>query len=162
MLQAQQDAQRKAVFREILATLAEITRQKALDGQGFATAAEEKTYFNDHLNYIKSCTVDPNTEGCWAAVFYSGAPNASGYVLANGASLSSINGSILPNRESIGIDWNGTNPPNLGGEDIITITTCWGPASCAADIVGSRPSGPGAIGPNSGTSATLYDWIFAN
>lgn len=169
ILQSNANSQRKAVFRETLATLADMTHQRAQGDQNFASIAEVKTWFSQNLNYVKRCPANPTAEGCWSAAVGGNAGNADGYLLHNGAFISSINGGGLGtgfDRETILVDWNGLNPPNTYGDDIIGLVVCVGPTSCdggGENMGGNGPKGPGSIGPSTaGTSITLYAEIFSD
>ena len=65
VLQSQANSQKKAVFRETLAVVAQLTEARAKNGGQFANATEMQNYFKDNLNYVKRCPANPQAEGCW-------------------------------------------------------------------------------------------------
>lgn len=159
LISSQQSDKRSTIFKETLATLSGLTVEAARQG-GFTSATVEKAFFDERLNYIKRCAVDTGAEGCWNTTDGLGAAgNANGYVLANGASINSINGATLPTRDTVFIDWNGPALPNVEGDDIMSIVICFGPGTCPS-IDGTGANAPGAVGPNSATSVTMYNQLF--
>lgn len=160
LLQNQQDSRRIAVFKETLATISNLNDLMMKDGS-ITTVAAEKAFVKDHLNYAQRCATQPDAEGCWNVPDGFGtAGNADGYILHNGATITSFNGSGLPNYESLGIDWNGpANGPNQEGNDIIYFKICWGSGGCGAYTNGG-PTGPGSMGTYSAGSVALYKSIF--
>jgi prepilin-type N-terminal cleavage/methylation domain-containing protein len=155
VLQSQQNSQRVAVFKETIAALATITEEAARTRamQSESTAS----FFNSRLNYVKVCTTSPTAEGCWASPPIGNNPNA--YVLHSGAAVSSFNAGIGASYETVGIDWNGVLPPNVEGDDILVVLTCFGPANCPT-MLGSGPKVPGTVGPLTAGSVTFYEQIF--
>ncbi len=151
ILNSQQEARKKAVFKETLATLSNLSYAGARDGN-ITSAATEWSYVLNNLNYAKICDTSINAQGCWAPVL---AGNTYGFVLHNGAAIISFNAAPFPN-ESLTIDWNGLEPPNVAGDDILGINICFrGGGACP------NPSTPGQIYVVPGSvSETLYQSIF--
>jgi type II secretory pathway pseudopilin PulG len=164
ILSTQQDARKKAIFKETIATLFELNTKARLDlSSNVATPALQRQFFRNNLNYVKECDTDPAAQGCLASgAPYSDPGNVSAFLLPNGAVLTSINGVPLPNLETIGIDWNGPAGPNVFGDDILSVTVCYGPNPCNAGITAilMGPTGPGAVGPNLDASLALWTEIF--
>ncbi|WP_303674193.1 type II secretion system protein [Vampirovibrio chlorellavorus] len=165
ILSTQQDARKKAIFKECIATLYELNTKARMDlSANVATPALQRQFFRNNLNYVKECATNPGLEGCLeVGAPYSDPGNASAFVLPNGAVLTSINGPPLPSAESVGIDWNGPAGPNTFGDDIISVTVCYGPSACNGGIgpILMGPTGPGAIGPSGNLeSVTLWTEIF--
>jgi hypothetical protein len=136
------------VFKETLATISALSAAAGRDG-GLTDTTSEKAFFRNNLNYVKLCDTDVYTQGCWAEA---AGGNADGYVLPNGASIISING-MLP-EETITIDWNGTAPPNLSGNDRLFFTICLRGTCTNSKLPGHIYVAPG------GTHETLYKSIF--
>jgi prepilin-type N-terminal cleavage/methylation domain-containing protein len=159
ILTSQQEAQKKAIFKETIATVFEITRTAALDTSQVATPSLMKQHFRNNLNYTKECVSNLAAEGC---LVYGDSANTSGFVLTNGAVILSING-VLQGRETIAIDWNGSAGPNLGGDDLLWITACFGPTDCdgGTSPILLGPTRPGAVGPSVDASyVALWREIF--
>jgi type II secretory pathway pseudopilin PulG len=148
IISSQQNGQRKMVFKETLATISALSAAAGRDG-GLTDTTSEKAFFRNNLNYVKLCDTDVYTQGCWAEA---AGGNADGYVLPNGASIISING-MLP-EETITIDWNGTAPPNLSGNDRLFFTICLRGTCTNSKLPGHIYVAPG------GTHETLYKSIF--
>ncbi|WP_373531254.1 type II secretion system protein [Vampirovibrio sp.] len=151
ILNAQQDSRKKAVFKETLAALSNLTYEAAREGS-VTNATTEWSYVLNNLNYAKICDTNLNDQGCWAPPL---ANNIYGFVLHNGAAIISFNAAPFPN-ESLQIDWNGLEPPNIAGEDILAIQVCFrGGELCP------NPSTPGQIYVTPGSVyETLYQSIF--
>lgn len=161
VLKSEADAERKAVFKETLAVLSQLAHIRSItSNQPFANIAELKTYVQDHLNYVKQCPTDVYAEGCW---FTTSAGGEDGYLLPNGAFIISVNGGAGMDRETLAIDWNGLEPPNVSGQDIMLVTMCFGPTNCdtgVSPIIGDRPVKPGAVGPNAVLYENMYNSIY--
>ncbi len=164
ILSTQQDARKKAIFKECIAILFELNTKARLDlSANVATPALQRQFFRNNLNYVKECATNPGLEGCLEVGSpFSDPGNASSFVLPNGAVLASINGPPLPNAETVGIDWNGPAGPNAFGDDLLGVTVCYGPSACNSGITAilMGPTAPGAVGPNSPESVTLWTEIF--
>ncbi len=164
VLSSQQAGQKKAIFKETIATLFELTNKAKLDpASNVGNQSLQLQFYRNNLNYVKECATDPGAQGCLAV----GAPasdggNSSAFVLPNGAVISSVNGPPLSEgRESISIDWNGPTGPNTFGDDTLFITVCYGPSACDSGTLRilMGPTGVGAVGPNAtGGAANTALW----
>ena len=117
-------------------------------------------YFRQKFNFVKSCA-DATKNDCWTPAQQAGydlgtSPEMSIGILANGASvLGPLN---WPNQEmSAAIDWNGPNPPNQIGQDIMVLTICGRFVSHAADTNANCSEGSGTL--VSEGRVTPYSWF---
>lgn len=145
VLQTVSEQQQKAVLREVVATLSAVTF-KAIQNNGAS-----REFFRENLQYQRLCANHPNEEGCWAGNSAGDATNKDGYLLHNGATLTSFNGVL----ESVAVDLNGTTGPNIFGVDQIWLWLCLSPAGCATDIGGTGFKGQGAVGPLASTPSSV-------
>lgn len=121
VLNSQQSAERIAVFKETIAALNEAMYMGLLEG-----AIDDDTigsYFQDHLNVVKICDSNAQTQGCWdPGSDPGGQATAPGIVLHNGAVVAGLddwsNGS---GADTIILDWNGLESPNEHGKDQIIL-----------------------------------------
>jgi prepilin-type N-terminal cleavage/methylation domain-containing protein len=130
VLNSQQADKKKAVIRETIGALNDITYQAVMKRDGL----DDDTfysYFESRLNYVKVCPNNVATEGCWPQAFTT--PNTSdyqGFKLHNGASLSSFTVCCVygsgQEGNLVSIDWNGEDPPNVYGDDQFEVMISWG------------------------------------
>lgn len=170
VLTTQQNSQRTAVFREVIASLYQVAEAGVLEGVFTPTSqdSDQGPYFLDKLNFVKLCSTDSLAQGCWDAaqgdIDYDDAEM--GGVMHNGAAivgLGNSGGNI--GRESVTIDWNGIDGPNLFGDDQMRIDICFGIADNICQIPSPylKTNYPSyQIGPFSGASATLWEQVFAD
>lgn len=147
ILYSQTQQRKMAVFKESIASIQNILVSGRQRGE--LDRANNGTYLLEHLNAIKICPTDSSSEGCWDA----GVQGAlfdeyiePGVTLASGAVISGFNDSNI-NVNGLHLDWNGTQGPNIIGDDQLLVLICIGPAMCTFDIAGSGPKGPGSVGP---------------
>lgn len=164
ILQGQQDAQRKAVFRETIASLYSVFVEGLQAGKiNHDQSAWMTTYILPRMNAIKICPTDSQAEGCWTQPFAPnpGERNSEGYLLHSGASVSGLSGGWEPVadqwEDGIIMDWNGTAGPNVDGEDQMYLVMCIGPKPCWGGVLK-----PGQIVANSAASDTLFTQIFSH
>lgn len=170
VLTAQQNAQRAAVFREVIASLYQVAEAGVLEGVFTPTSDEsdQGPYFLDKLNFVRVFVTDSLAGGCWDAaqgdIAYD--DEEAGGIMHNGASIVGLQGaSGNVGRESVTIDWNGVDGPNLFGDDQMRIDICFGIADNLCQIPSPylKTNYPAyQIGPFSGASATLWEQVFAD
>jgi prepilin-type N-terminal cleavage/methylation domain-containing protein len=113
-----------------------------------AEVAQRRAIFKETIRMIsdaaETLTADPNAPtGFYAAfstrlkILESGITAADGWVLLqNGARLYSLNNAF--NRcDTVGIDLNGTAPPNRIGEDVVGIVVSWAPNNVVSGMTAS-------------------------
>jgi prepilin-type N-terminal cleavage/methylation domain-containing protein len=152
VLTAQQNHQKKAIFKECFEILHKLG-QDMMFSRIADTGPAWRAFVEDRLQFTKKCSTNPQAEGCWSGVG-GDATNISAYVLPSGASMTSFNRSMSYGNESVGIDWNGTLPPNVQGDDQLWMFVCWGTAALCP--VFNSKAGPGVIGPLSAVDEVLY------
>lgn len=108
VLVAQQDAQKKAVFREMYSALTNLGYLQCIQNPGI-TAPALRDKIKQNLNAIKICAVEAN---CGTAGLQTGS-TPTWYLFANGAVVQVGSGLAV----DINIDWNGGAGPNVYGED---------------------------------------------
>jgi prepilin-type N-terminal cleavage/methylation domain-containing protein len=171
ILASQANSQKKAVIREVVAALNDVTYQAVLKRDPALTPANMYVYYRDHLNVVRACPGSvngpANDEKCWTQPFnVSGAFAFQGFVLHNGATLASftnccdLGGGQIGN--TIAVDWNGPAPPNVYGEDQFELILSWG----TVEITdwGSPGYRPGTVLPDytKPASVSFYKSIFDN
>ena len=146
VLQSVEQNNRDAVFKETLAALSDITYSGYLDGSLPAASGSYFSYFQDRLDAQLICD-DIAADGCWSHDYLSGwGPNSGGFLMKNGAAL----GDFQPgtgtgcagNGDGIAIDWNGSDGPNVEGQDQMRVIMNWNNAVCSSVVK------PGAVGPH--------------
>lgn len=140
VLQGQQDQKRKAVMKEVVATLIATGNTGGLTGELNAddSPINAENYFTDHINHVQKC-VPANL--CWdysytAARFdcYPSLSHPSRYPVLkmhNGA-LIQLYFTYSGQWQMVQIDWNGPEGPNLHGEDIFALGINAGPDNIPA------------------------------
>ena len=119
ILNSQQDSKKKSIFKEDIAALSEIVYFGWQDGS--LRTSDMRPYVLNRLNAIKLCPTSPVVEGCYNATFES---NTGAAVLANGSVITDIDRNINCAdgcQDGIVIDYNGTLPPNVEGEDYMFV-----------------------------------------
>lgn len=165
VLSVQQDARKKAVIKEVVAILNQITYLAYSTRDPALTPDTFFAYFRDHMNTVKVCAGDVNDEQCWTQQI--GSPDAygfQGFVLHNGATLTSFtqccdlgNGQI---GNMISVDWNGAEGPNVFGDDQFDLVLSWGTAPITD--WGNPPYRPGTVMPDNAkaSSVALFKQVF--
>jgi prepilin-type N-terminal cleavage/methylation domain-containing protein len=151
ILSSQHNGMKKAIFKEVIATLEQIKYQEIDIGGSTDTSAN---VFLDNLNAVKVFKTNAITEGCYP---YAGSePGAN---LHNGAFVGSLGGwSVGWNGagcvvEGAVIDWNGETGPNTPGDDQLAIIINISNYTC-----GSVPPRHIAASPLFGNAANLALW----
>lgn len=130
ILQGQQNAQRKSIVKETVASFSQIAYEGYLKGE--LDTSNYSDYFLTRLNAIKICPNDSEAEGCWDTGTQPHIANHSDYpgmVLANGAYITGVSGYDFGNGVKCSgqyIDWNGTAGPNIPGQDIVEFISSYG------------------------------------
>lgn len=122
ILISQNGAKRVAVFKEVIATLNVVLQQGRLEG--VVTDSNLGTYYLNHLNAIKICSTNAVSQGCWSpdVTDIASQQAAPGVTLANGAFIAGLDdASSGTGADTIIIDWNGMDEPNVQGEDVMVI-----------------------------------------
>jgi prepilin-type N-terminal cleavage/methylation domain-containing protein len=161
VLQSQQDSKKKAIFRETLAALSDATYMGTVTHEldSATTGATMRAYYSKRLNYVKACTASI-TEGCFATTDVASCQDTSGYLLHNGAGLDEFEGPTLEPGGGIWrglcVDWNGTQGPNLRGDDVMRIVIYYGTGPSLGNAAGT-------VKPNTNAQdTTLFNWVFSN
>lgn len=130
VLHSQENDKKKAVIRETIGALNDITYQAVMKRDGLDDNTFY-TYFENRLNYTIACPNAVATEGCWTQAFNT--PNTTdyqGFKLHNGASLSSFTVCCVygtgQEGNVVSIDWNGEEAPNTYGDDQFEVMVSWG------------------------------------
>lgn len=158
VLQSQQDSKRLSILKESIATVSEILYEGWTEKK--INASSNGLYILDHLNAVKVCRTDATAQGCWdpSVSDPSGATSEAtrpGAILHNGAVVAGLDDYNDPDYNSFVMDWNGSLPPNVEGDDQIRLRMCYGsPAVCGL------PAGTIKGHPGSGTSIAFYKQIF--
>lgn len=156
ILASQQNSKRTAVFRETVAAVNEAGYQGLLTGQ--LTSTNHGTYILDHLNAIKVCRTNAQSEDC----FPQDAPETSwevtepGVILANGATVTGLSDGAGV-QDGVVIDWNGADAPNQGGDDQMFLEFCYGSGCANGQRAGTLHSSP-----TFSASETLFQQVFSN
>jgi hypothetical protein len=110
ILNAQVISQKKAVMKETLGALNQVTFQATQD-----RVADELVFWTQlttTLNVVKNCPTNGIAEGCWAPGV---APATKGMVLHNGALIYPRWTPTPTIQTALYIDWNGAKGPNAYG-----------------------------------------------
>lgn len=164
ILMSAENQQKKAVFRETIAALSQAIYMGSLEGS-LTKNTSLAPYLSSKLNAVKLCPNNASTEGCWANTSWVGEENEAGFILHNGVSIAGIRASTGDGFDNILMDWNGSQEPNMEGEDRIFFTLCWDRSATGTYATNcSRPSQQGyvEIGNNAyPASRNLWAWIFS-
>lgn len=119
VLRANADAQRGAVFKEIIGELTALTYQGYLTGD--IRQKGLSGYLTGQLNYVtknyyNNSTVIPFYERACGTV----AGNGFAYYLPNGVVICGVSEGT-DSQDRFRVDWNGKDGPNLDGNDIILV-----------------------------------------
>lgn len=146
ILASSQQQQKKAVFKETIATFSELAYMAHLQG--------DRTYFINNLNAVKICDTNATAQGCWAHTNNANADEGTqrGYVLHNGATIAGFD--HFTGANGIIMDWNGPQGPNIHGEDQIRLYICYGQGSGCWDYK------PGQVWGVNALDKTMYEQIF--
>lgn len=113
----------------------------------------DTSYVPSHLNAVKICSVNAAAEGCWPQTNDIGVEsNEPGFVLSNGVTIAGMN--LFTGANGVIVDWNGTQGPNLRGDDQIYLYVCYGQGS------GCWSYQPGAVWGVDPVDVTLYESVF--
>ena len=149
---AAQQQNKTAIFKETLGAISYVFYEGFLRGD--IRAGTNGSYILSHMNSVKLCNTNANTEGCWPQ---SGAENTEpGMVLHNGATV----GGLVDNGGTYNgfiMDWNGPAGTNTQGDDQMYLYMCYGSTSC---VVAGSTIKPGTIGPGGAANIALYQSIF--
>lgn len=153
VLAAQNSAKTKAILKETVASLNQILYDGMISGE--LTQGTYQDYLRNTLNHIKHCD-DAAAEGCWPGSTDTSwnTANAEGYILHNGVMLTDVE---YPNAEgdSVVIDVNGTQGPNLAGKDQLVVVLCW-----KGDSFYGAKAGQVTADSDSAASVQLFQEIF--
>lgn len=137
ILQGVEDNHKRAVFKEVIATIAQVQQAGMLTGELTSTNLFE--YFKKSINYVKSCQNDSIQEGCTTLV-----PGRNVFVLQNGAVMGDFDSCCDFGANGWGngvwVDYNGDKGPNQLGQDQIGLNLCFGTLTCwPGQFFTSRP-----------------------
>lgn len=132
VLHVQNNAEKKAIVREAVASLSAIVHIGRLTGEMRLSNAGD--YVLNHINAVKICPVNAYTEGCWDMAAQGDIPyegGQPGFVLPNGATVMGADNwccELSPEELCNGmmLDWNGPAGPNIEGEDQIRVEINYG------------------------------------
>lgn len=162
VLAVQQDARRKAVFKEALGALSEVVYTGVVTGE--LNGANDHVYVLEHINAARQCPSQNSLAGgCWTHDLDihpdSWVHNETGFMMHNGLTFSGLDSADSSDHEQCHLDWNGAEGPNLNGVDQMSVDLCYRDGVCA----GTRNQA-GTITPTAGNadSIALYEAIFAN
>jgi prepilin-type N-terminal cleavage/methylation domain-containing protein len=171
--QAREQTVRKAVMKEMITVLYDISRQGITNDE--LTPTNFSNYLLDKINGVRVCrgnasdASDPlNTNGaCWDSSIQGDAEgefNEGGVVFANGARMVGFNNCCTTGGEytnGIYMDWNGIKPPNLVGQDQLHVILCFGYSDCSADLdIYNPPITQGNIGLYRSTDTVAASALF--
>lgn len=163
-LTVQQDSRKKAILKEAIATMSQLTWEGVQSGELKPDTAAD--YYFAKINAVKACYDDPDAKGCWKtsqpAIGGTIESWQSAYVLHSGAQIEGIQNSSAANLYWYFIvDWNGEAGPNSKGDDQIMLGINF--ADGAAPPYGyTGPSKKGTISPLDGfpVSQAFYESLF--
>jgi prepilin-type N-terminal cleavage/methylation domain-containing protein len=116
----------KARFRELLSVMQQIQYEGWQD-RSIVNTVQFLNAVRNKLQVAKFCPNSSATEGCWQTGMRSngGYENRPGLILHSGAYIYGFAGTVLNQAtDVILIDINGPKPPNVFGEDTITLKVC--------------------------------------
>lgn len=161
-----QNAKKIGVFKEVISAVHQVVTVGWMAGEIHTT--NTGTYLNEHLNGYKVCANNSWTEQCWRpaqGTFTFNDETQPGLIMQNGATILTgqssccdwINGAgSNGNGNTFIVDWNGTEGPNLMGDDQIKFFYCIGPGDCW----GTRPGTIAAA--DSVANTDLYESLFGH
>ncbi len=155
ILSSQQNAQRKAIFKESISAISEALNTGFMSGE-LDPPTNTSTYFLSKINAVKVCDTNSTTQGCWITASQ-GTPAAEGtepgLILHNGAVIIGFNNNSDP-ANGLVVDWNGTTGPNTRGDDQIYVGYCQ-TATCGGGwLYGNGARVRGAVGLSRYANAT--------
>jgi prepilin-type N-terminal cleavage/methylation domain-containing protein len=168
LLSTNNNAEIKANFKEIYATLSDISSQSMNENTStevWYIANQNYNYLKAHLSVVKACDSNVSTEGCWDTAtqgnFGGWGTDQPGFVLNNGVIIAGYMHDFK-NQSNYLIDLNGTKGPNIEGEDQMTLNQCPQKFSNVTWDCPNREWGyrlaPGTIGPMSSSPLSLALW----
>ena len=123
IISAQNDAMRKAVFKETYSTVITIIYTGLQVGEVSRTSPNMYDYVSSKINAVRLCDTHAYNQGCWpqnSDCPWAGSETAEqAMVLPSGAVIAGIRNGV--NYESFLIDWNGPDGPNTCGNDQISL-----------------------------------------
>jgi prepilin-type N-terminal cleavage/methylation domain-containing protein len=119
--QSSTNASKMTVIKEAISSLNAITYQGMLLNPSLENV--HYTYLSNHLNFIKTCPSNSNTQGCWPSP--ATCPhNGPGFVLPNSAMINGTGNDVTADGDdSFCLDWNGSEGPNTMGDDQLELRT---------------------------------------
>lgn len=158
LLASQQNTQRKAIFKEMIASIEAVTWQAWQDGQ--LVPSQNGLYVLRRLNVVKLCDSNADTQGCWSHAMPDPEEMEPGAIMHNGATIGGFIDNVGAGGDNwIFIDWNGATGPNVEGDDQIKLDLCYAADGfCGA----SNEVRTGTVRPRNGYTASLdlYAEIF--
>jgi prepilin-type N-terminal cleavage/methylation domain-containing protein len=173
VLLSQANQKRNAVLKEVIGMLSDIEYQGWITKQ-VTTSTQFQSWYFSKINAVKLCNSNSLSEGCWTSAQGDPAPSARnepGVILANGAYVVGMDSDPGDDdgaghvSNTILIDWNGPDGPNLTGQDQLSVYVCYGTQDCPY----LQPSGnikAGTLGParvfvdDPAANQTLYNSLF--
>jgi len=123
ILSSQNDAQRKAVFKETYATITTIIYNGLQQGELPRTSPNMYDFVSQKINAVKLCDTHSFNQGCWpqsSDCTWAAAELAEpGMVLPSGAVIAGLRNGL--DYEGFLVDWNGPAEPNTCGNDQISL-----------------------------------------
>lgn len=168
LLQNQQNGQKKAIFRESVATIADILHTSVVT-RTLTVNVPPSQIFLPKLNGVKVCDTNSVSQGCIPAGTWAGIvaeDTQAGVVLHNGAVLYGIQPAAQSNgRDGFVIDYNGNNGPNLEGTDQLYVRVCYDKSGTGFTSGGDCSRGEDTldyygISDNVAGDQVLWNWIF--
>ena len=168
VLVALEDSNRRAVFKETIATLQGLQDEGM--NTGAMTGANFGTYFLSKLNAVKVCSANSTSEGCWTPGVQGTPPfetTQPGLILANGAQVVGFDNCCAPplsgrvageHSNRVVLDWNGLKGPNQLVADQFHLLLCFGTSTCTVFV--PSPIRPGQILPTNAAEVIPYQEIF--
>ena len=161
VLASSQNQQKRAVFKEAIATLSGVVNNGTITGNLNKTS-NLYSYLSTSMNAVKLCPSNASTEGCWTNMSWLSEETEAGILLHSGVAIAGIR-STAAGFDNIVIDWNGSAGPNTEGDDRLFMALCWDKTDGAYTNYCSRPAQQGYAELGlfaGGSSQTLWAWIF--
>jgi prepilin-type N-terminal cleavage/methylation domain-containing protein len=161
LFQQFEQQQFRAIHKELIASVNSLTLQGINEGSITDTNGGLGPYLLGNLNAVTTCNTNGILQGCYAGVSITGGAGSNGLghfdqpsvILPNGAVISGL--SNFAGEKLIGIDANGTKPPNEIGRDVVLFHACHLRAGCP--YYGASHPGK-AIGTDSLVAAQDASW----
>ncbi len=163
VLDSTTNAQKKAVFTEVIQLLNEALVKGVLSGDWQNPSSE--AYLEANVKHVKFCFSDADGNGCYppGATYIAWVNDGQGMVFHNGAMLMGIQ-DTSSTCNGFAVDWNGLAGPNTEGDDQLVMYVGFnGPQTgvCAGSDWEAKNN---RIGPRAGSavSMALWDEIFVD